>query len=213
MSAEITVIDYGVGNLFSVERALEHCGANVVVTSDHERILAAEKLLLPGVGAFADAMKELDRLGLVSVIRSYAEMDKPLLGICLGMQLLLDESEEFGLSQGLGLISGRVVPVPPCAIDGTPQKVPHIGWNGLLPVDGSVWTETILSGVKAGQSVYFVHSFMASVKHAEDRLADCNYGGHLVPAVIASGNVVGCQFHPEKSGDVGLNILRAFCDQ
>ena len=107
MSAEITVIDYGVGNLFSVERALEHCGANVVVTSDHERILAAEKLLLPGVGAFADAMKELDRLGLVSAIRSYAETGKPLLGICLGMQLLLDESEEFGFLKGWALFQGE----------------------------------------------------------------------------------------------------------
>jgi glutamine amidotransferase len=207
---DVTIIDYGVGNLLSVQRGFEHCGARVAVTSDPEVILRAERLVLPGVGAFRDAMAELEQRGLPPVIHTYVASGKPLLGICLGMQMLLDESEEFGVTKGLGLIPGKVVPVPSQTVSGEPQKIPHIGWNALHPSSAS-WAGTFLEGIQLGSSVYFVHSFMAQPKAAVHNLAACTYGGHDVPAVISAGNVLGCQFHPEKSGEVGLGILRAYC--
>lgn len=209
---EIAVIDYGAGNLLSVRRGLEHCGAKVTVTSDREAILAAPRVVLPGVGAFGNAMKELHRLDLVEPIKKVAASGKPLLGICLGMQLLLDESEEFGLTEGLGLIAGRVVPVPRQAIGGEAQKVPYIGWSGLQPAQSSPrWDATILRGVAPGDAVYFVHSFMAEPRDPAHRIADREQGGQRMAAVVGTGNIAGCQFHPEKSGEVGLSILRAFC--
>lgn len=211
-SLDVTVIDYGVGNLFSVQRGLEHCGATVTVTSDHEKILSAPRVVLPGVGAFSNAMHELHRLGLVDVIRQLAQDQTPLFGICLGMQLLLDESEEFGITKGLGLIPGRVIPLPDHTVSGDHQKIPHIGWNALYPADISRdWSGTVLENTAAGDAVYFVHSFMAVPADPAHRIADCIYGGHKVAAVISNANVTGCQFHPEKSGEVGLKILRAFC--
>ncbi len=212
MPADVTVIDYGAGNLLSVQRGFESCGASVTVTSDHRTILAALKVVLPGVGAFQSAMQALNRLGLISVIRQVAIAGKPLLGICLGMQLLLDESEEFGLARGLGLIPGRVVPVPSQSSAGEFQKVPHIGWSGLCRSPGQTWSDTILRNSTPGDAVYFVHSFMAEPTDSAHRLADCMYGGRRVAAVISRQNVVGCQFHPEKSGQIGLEILRAFCE-
>ncbi len=207
---DVTIIDYGVGNLLSVQRGFEHCGARVCVTSDPDAILGADRLVLPGVGAFRGAMQELEARGLSSVIRAYAASGKPLLGICLGMQLLLNESEEFGITKGLGLIKGRVIPIPAQTTSGDTQKIPHIGWSALTPANDS-WSGTVLDGVLPGSAAYFVHSYMAQTNEASHRLADCMYGGHRIPAVIASGNVSGCQFHPEKSGEVGLSILRAFC--
>lgn len=209
---DVTVIDYGVGNLLSVQRGLEHCGAKVTITSDHDAILSSQRVVLPGVGAFGNAMLELNRLGLTQVIRRLAGMGTPLLGICLGMQLLSDESEEFGLTKGLGLIPGRVVPVPTRTVNGDAQKVPHIGWSALRHADTSRdWEATILREVTLGESVYFVHSFMAEPLDPAHRIADCVYGGRRIAAVTGRGNVVGCQFHPEKSGTVGLKILQAFC--
>lgn len=210
--ADVTVIDYGLGNLFSVQRGLEHCGARVVISSDHETILSSPRVVLPGVGAFGNAMEELRRLGLVEVIRHVAKLGTPLLGICLGMQLLFDQSEEFGLTDGLSLIPGHVVPVPAKALSGEVQKVPHIGWSALSQSNTSGnWSGTILQHIVSGDSVYFVHSFMAEPINPAQRIADCVYGGHKVAAVVGRENVVGCQFHPEKSGAVGLKILRAFC--
>lgn len=213
MSApEITVIDYGVGNLLSVRRGLEHCGANVTVTADPKVILASAKVILPGVGAFRSAMQTLHQLDLVDAIRAVAARGTPLLGICLGMQLLLDNSEEFGVTEGLGLISGGVVPIPPVTITGEPQKIPHIGWNALgLPEGRDDWRGTLLEDNAAGDAAYFVHSFMAMPADSRHRIADARYGGHAVSAVIGRDNISGCQFHPEKSGEVGLKILRRFC--
>ncbi|MCX7180892.1 MAG: imidazole glycerol phosphate synthase subunit HisH [Proteobacteria bacterium] len=208
---EVTVIDYGVGNLFSVQRGLEYCGAKVTITSNPEKIESSSRVVLPGVGAFSKGMDELQSLGLVDVIRRIVQDGVPLLGICLGMQLLLDESEEFGITKGLGLIPGRVVPVPGRSVLGPPQKIPHIGWSPLQPPLGKAWATTVLRDVNPGESVYFVHSFMAETADESHRLADCLYGGHRIAAVIGRDNVVGCQFHPEKSGEVGLKILRAFC--
>lgn len=213
MSApDVTVIDYGVGNLLSVQRGLEHCGASVTLTADPARILAAERVVLPGVGAFGNAMRALEQLNLVEVIQSLARRQTPLLGICLGMQLLLEESEEFGVTAGLGLIPGRVVPVPAQAVSGQAQKIPHIGWSALQPsaTSGS-WSGTLLQDTRPGDAAYFVHSFMAVPTDPAHRIADCVYGGHLIPAVIGRDRITGCQFHPEKSGEVGLRILRRFC--
>jgi glutamine amidotransferase len=210
-SPDVAIIDYGVGNLLSVRRGLEHVGAKVRVTSDPAEILAASRVVLPGVGAFADGMAELKRNGLDDTVREVAQRGLPLLGICLGMQMLLEESEEFGPSAGLGLIAGKVLPVPAIDSEGHPQKIPHIGWNALeFPLERKSWHGTPLQSVAPGDSVYFVHSFMASPDDPACRIADCLYGGTRIAAAVGSANVFGCQFHPEKSGDVGLAILKGF---
>ena len=208
---EVTVIDYGVGNLLSVSRALVHCGAKVTVTDDPKNILSAGRVVLPGVGAFADGMAALEANGLDKLVRQVAAKGTPLLGICLGMQLLFDESEEFGATAGLGLIPGRVVNIPAITTTGESQKIPHIGWNELvLPNDNSFWQANLLIDVTPGEAVYFVHSFMAEPSSNSHRLADCIYGGIQISAAVQRDNVVGCQFHPEKSGEVGLRILSNF---
>ena len=207
----VTVIDYGVGNLLSVQRGLEQCGAHVTLTSDAEQILSASRIVLPGVGAFQNGMQALEQLGLIEVIQEVANRKIPLLGICLGMQLLLTESEEFGLTKGLGLIPGRVIPVPTHALNGETQKIPHIGWSSLQYSNvEKKWDGSVLNDNQPGSAVYFVHSFMAIPDLGEHRVADCIYGGHRVPAVIACNQISGCQFHPEKSGEVGLKVLRRF---
>ncbi len=211
---EVTVIDYGVGNLLSVQRGLEHCGATVILTADPESILSAKRVVLPGVGAFANAMQALKNLGLVAVIRELAVHKTPLLGICLGMQLLLDESEEFGVTAGLGLIPGRVISVPDHTVSGAKQKIPHIGWSGLLPAHQDTrWEHTCLQDIRLGDAAYFVHSFMAVPTEPAYRIADSLYGGHKIAAAIGNEHITGCQFHPEKSGEVGLKILRRFISQ
>jgi glutamine amidotransferase len=211
MSNKVTIIDYGVGNIFSVRRAFEHCGAEVLLTDSINEILTAERLVLPGVGAFVDGMEGLKSRNLIEPIKQYAATGRPFLGICLGMQMLLDSSEEFGLQKGLGLIAGNVVAIPATGADGNSHKIPHIGWNDLLVTEnGGTWRGTILENTKPGSSVYFVHSFQAVPQHQENRLADCNYNGRVICAVVRSGSVYGCQFHPEKSGEVGLEIIRRF---
>ena len=208
---EVTVIDYGMGNLLSVQRGLEHCGAKVILTADSEKILAAKRVVLPGVGAFFNAMQALENLGLVAVIRELAQRKTPLLGICLGMQLLLEESDEFGVTTGLGLIPGRVIAVPDLTISGESQKIPHIGWSALNPSNETVgWQHTLLEDSRLGEATYFVHSFMAVPTNSAHRIADCLYGGHKIAATIGLDQITGCQFHPEKSGEVGLKILRRF---
>ena len=209
---EVTVIDYGVGNLLSVQRGLEHCGAKVTLTADPEKIVSASRVVLPGVGAFRNGMLALEGLGLVPVIRELALRETPLLGICLGMQLLLEVSEEFGVTEGLGLIAGRVIPVPTQTLAGTRQKIPHIGWSALqLPQASAGWEKTLMQDNREGEAAYFVHSFMAVPTDPAHRIADCLYGGHLIAATIGRDQITGCQFHPEKSGEFGLKILRRFC--
>lgn len=208
---KITVIDYGLSNLRSVQNAFAHCGAETLLTSSAADVRAAEALVLPGVGAFRDGMAGLERLGLVEIIRRKAVEGTPLLGICLGMQMLFDESEEFGTCPGLGLIPGRVVKIPAEDVQGNPQKVPHISWDPLFPAGGHPdFAGTVLEKVTPGQECYFIHSYEAKPAEEADRLADTRYGGRDVCAVAAHGSVVGCQFHPEKSGPVGLSILSQF---
>lgn len=208
---KVTVIDYGLSNLLSVRHALEHFGAEVELTGDPAAVLAAKALVLPGVGAFRDGMQGLERLGLIEPIRQKAAAGTPLLGICLGMQMLFDQSEEFGAWRGLGLIPGRVVRIPSTAADGTHQKVPHIGWEGLLPAGGRAnFAGTVLAGIRPGDECYFIHSYEAKPDADADRLADAMYGGRRVCAAVARGKVIGTQFHPEKSGPVGLSIVEGY---
>ncbi len=210
MSAAV-VVDYGVGNLFSVRRALEHCGADVTLTDDPRTILHAPRLVLPGVGAFADGMRGLEERGLISVLREYADSGRPFLGICLGMQMLASVSEEFGEHRGLGIIPGRVTAIPNTGMDGALHKIPHIGWAALeQPERATDWSGSILAGLKPGDSVYLVHSYAVVPEDDEHRLADCFYDGRRISAAIRKGLVYGCQFHPEKSGSVGLRILDQF---
>jgi glutamine amidotransferase len=207
----VTVVDYGIGNLFSVCRALEHCQADVLLTDTAAGIDAARFLILPGVGAFADGMKGLSQRGLVPALRNYAKSGRPLLGICLGMQMLLDWSDEFGTHEGLGIIPGKVIGVPALTCSGKSHKIPHIGWSALqMPCSRKTWTGTILADVEPGAATYFLHSFMAAPTDPADRLADAEYDGATVSAAIARGRVSGCQFHPEKSGEVGFKTLRRF---
>ena len=200
----IAVMDYGVGNLFSLCSSLEKIGAEAVVTSDPEVIRKADKLILPGVGAFADAARKLRESGLDTLIREEVAKGKEIMGICLGMQMLFEKSYEFGEHQGLGLLKGSVIPM-----EGTipaELKIPHIGWNALHFRKES----KLLRYIKENDCVYFVHSFYAA--DCDDSVvATAEYGKELT-AAVQQGNVMGCQFHPEKSGPVGLAILRAFCE-
>jgi glutamine amidotransferase len=204
----ITVVDYGMGNLMSVSRAFEAVGVQVRVSAEPAKIVQAEGLVLPGVGAFGDGMRGLIELGLVEPIKAYASSGRPLLGICLGMQLLFDSSEEFGEFGGLGLVPGRVLKVPDHAADGRTHKIPHIGWSGIMPARD--WRGTLLQGIEQGAATYFVHSYAPEPANSADRLADTFYDGCPISAVVQHGAIAGCQFHPEKSAAVGLKILANF---
>lgn len=199
----IAIVDYGVGNLFSLKSSLNRIGAEAVVSGDAAVLKNADKILLPGVGAFEDAAKKLRESGLAEVVISEAKAGKPLLGICLGMQLLFEKSMEYGDHAGLGLLKGSIEDLTPDIPSNL--KVPHIGWNAL----NITRPHPLLKYVKDGDCVYFVHSFYA--KPGANTIATAEYGTD-VTAAVADGNVMGCQFHPEKSGEVGLNILRAFCE-
>ena len=201
----IAIIDYGVGNLFSLVSSLKRIGADAEVTADPDTIRKADKLILPGVGAFADAAKKLRDSGLDVLVKEQAAQGKEIMGICLGMLMLFEKSYEFGEHEGLGLLKGSVVPME--GVIPAQLKIPHIGWNALhIRRSGK-----LLRYVKEGDCVYFVHSYFAT-DCADSVIATAEYGAELT-ATVEKGNVMGCQFHPEKSGEVGLNILRAFCER
>lgn len=201
----IAIVDYGVGNLFSLSSSLKALGLETEITRDPERLRAAERIILPGVGAFGDARAKLDATGLVPVIREEAEK-KPLLGICLGMQLLFDRGFEYGEHPGLGLVPGQVVDLHNDLEDKT-LKVPHMGWNSLqIQKD-----DPLFQYFRDGEYVYYVHSFYATDCEAST-LGTSRYGNVDVTGVVRNGNVYGTQFHPEKSGDAGLRLLKAFAE-
>ena len=198
----IGIIDYGVGNLFSLCSSCKAIGQEAFVSGDASELAKADRLILPGVGAFEDAAKKLRDSGMADFVRAQAAQGKPLLGICLGMQLLFERSYEYGCHEGLGLLKGQVVPMEgklPAEL-----KIPHMGWNALEVKGGK-----LLSGMN-GQYVYFVHSFFA--ENCEDSLSALTEYGIPITAAVEKGNIYGCQFHPEKSGNVGLNILRKFAE-
>ena len=201
----VAVIDYGVGNLFSLKSSFSAIGEEVTVTGNPKEIGRADRIILPGVGAFGDAAKKLKLSGLDEVLKEEAEKGTPIMGICLGMQLLFEKSYEYGVHQGLGLIKGDVVPLSEKIPSGL--KIPHIGWNELIIKDAS---SPIFKRIGEGDHVYFVHSFYAA-NCEESVIAYTEYGAPIT-AAVANKNVIGCQFHPEKSGNVGLNILKAFCE-
>ena len=200
----VAIIDYGVGNLFSLQSSLSAIGQEAAVTSDPETIRRADRLLLPGVGAFRDAAEKLRASGMDRAVKEAAEAGKPLLGICLGMQMLFERSYEYGVYEGLGLLKGEIRPIADRIPAGL--KIPQMGWNSLKIVKDS----PLLKNTREGEYVYFVHSYSA-VGCEDSLLAVTEYGADLT-ACVGRGNVFGCQFHPEKSGETGLRILKAFCE-
>ena len=204
MSQTVTIIDYGVGNLFSLKSSFGALGVTATVTSNPSDLARAERIILPGVGAFGDAVEKLRACGMAEALLVEAQKGKPIMGICLGMQLLFDKSYEYGEHEGLGLISGEIRPIA----DVIPKnlKIPHIGWNALHLVG----QHPLFKYIKNEDHVYFVHSFYGA-NCRESVIATSEYGAELT-AAVARGNVMGCQFHPEKSGEVGLGILKAFCE-
>jgi glutamine amidotransferase len=215
MSTKITLLDYGMCNMLNVARALEHAGADVRVTEDPMDAVAAERLVVPGVGAFSECMRAVNDLGHGDAIREFVKSGRPMLGICVGMQILFEASEEFGETPGLGILPGRVRMVPNTTTTGARQRVPHIGWNHLIePQAGQTWDKTLLEPFgTVGPAVYFVHSFAAQPSNDDDRLADCDYGGHRISAMVKRDNLTATQFHPERSGTVGLRMLKEFLSQ
>lgn len=207
MPRTITVVDYGRSNLLSVQRALEHCGAAVRLARSAAELDGAEFLVLPGVGAFADGMAALRKAGMEQPLRMLAQGGVPLLGICLGMQLLFDSGEEGGRTDGLGLIAGEVVPLPAHTAAGEALKAPHIGWSVLSPTAAApTW---LCSAANSDGEVYFVHGYHAKPANARDCIATITCGGHTLCAAVRRGGIYGLQFHPEKSGEAGLSLLRA----
>lgn len=210
---KVHLVDYGSGNLLSVRRAMEHCGADVTISGDPKAIADAERLVLPGVGAFGDCMVGMKARNLIEPLKAFAATGRLFMGICVGMQTLMDKGEEFGDHAGIGMIPGAVRAIPATDVNGDAHKVPHIGWAPLILPEGapeSRWQGSLLDGVELEETVYFVHSYTATPHDASHRLADTWYNGRLIAAAISKENVTGLQFHPEKSGEVGLKVIRNF---
>ena len=206
----IAIIDYGSGNLLSVSRALEHCGATCQISGDPAVIAGSAALVLPGVGAFRHGMEGLIANGLIEPILAHARAGRPLLGICLGMQMLASSSEEFGSHQGLGLIPGKVREIAKHSAKGVPRKTPFIGWASLDRPQCMSWEGTPLRPITVGDSVYLVHSYHLEPDEPSDLLATYRFHGDPITAAVRRGNITGLQFHPEKSSQIGLRILREF---
>ena len=211
MTKTISILDYGVGNLFSLRKAFEACGAEVRIINDAVGIKNSDKLILPGVGAFAKAMEELHKRELVEQIKEYALSDKPLLGICLGAQMLMSESHEYGVHKGLDLIKGKVINISDIENKAASYKVPYVAWSELYKSESNItWDNTILSDINIGTTAYFVHSFTFVPDNLENRLADTFYNEVRLCAAIKNENVYGTQFHPERSGKNGLKMITNF---
>ena len=207
------VIDYGIVNLKNILRSFEYIGVPIDSAVDPDQVLKADRIILPGVGAFASGMNELRTRGMDEAVKCIANAGRPVLGICLGMQMLLDSSIEYGQHQGLGLIPGSVVPIPTNSVGMGRRKIPHIGWNALrYPSHASSWKNSCLNRAPEGSFFYFVHSFMVVPEKSSHILAQCIYEGLPVTAAIKKDNITGLQFHPERSGPIGLEILHEFMD-
>jgi glutamine amidotransferase len=203
----IALIDYDLGNVRSILSAFKNQGANIFLTNDKNKILESDGVILPGVGAFKYGMDSLKKYDLVDTINEYIQTGKPFMGICLGMQMLFDESEEFGNTLGLGLIPGRVIKFPKKDVNS--EKLPHISWNELNSKDKK-WFGTILEDVNKGTDMYFVHSFVVQPEDENSILSSTNYLGYSFCSSVKKDNIYGCQFHPEKSGKAGLKIIKNF---
>ena len=212
MSNTVVVVDYGIGNVFSVCNALTQIDADVELTRDPQKVMDADRLILPGVGAFARAKEALDDLGVADLLRRYRETERPFLGICIGMQLLMERSEEFGAHEGLGFFPGRVTRI--VEKSETDVRVPHISWAPLTPgpaMSRSDWDGTPLEDVSPGkETVYYVHSYHCEPENDAHILAQSDYGGHTITAALRQDNLFGAQFHPERSGKVGQRVLKSF---
>lgn len=202
----IAIIDYGLGNVRSIANAMEKIGAQPVLTRDQAVIQAADGVVLPGVGAFSQGMENLCRYDLCDTLHRLKAAGKPLLGICLGMQMLMETSDEFGVHKGLGIIAGDVIRMPVTA------KLPHVGWNEIREPASERWHGTILYDIPQASSVYFVHGYAAIPRNSVDILAVTEYGGFTFASSLQCGSFYGCQFHPEKSGEVGLRMLKNFVE-
>ena len=206
---KVTVLDYKIGNLLNVVRALEVCGAQVSVIDNAKDISPdCDRMVLPGVGAFGKGMEELKRRGFDDAVRQFALKDRPFLGVCVGMQVLFESGEEMGHHQGLGIIKGRVCAIPKLSTEGHALRIPHIGWRSLLVPEERV--NTLLQKLAPEDKVYFVHSYAGEVADKQDQIGYVEYGGHRLCAAVRRGYVYGCQFHPERSAESGLNVLRQF---
>jgi glutamine amidotransferase len=215
----VAIIDYGLGNLFSIQKACEHVGLPAIITSDEKQIMGADCVILPGVGAFGDAMDALIRLNLVVPIREFVASDKPVLGICLGLQLLFSRSYEFGTHRGLDIIQGEVVRLPNSQHSQSALKVPHVGWNRTYLPDKrqiatedkgcpELWHDTLLEGIENGAFMYFVHSYYVVPQDSSQTLTETDYGETQFCSGVKKGNIYGFQFHPERSGPTGLMIYQ-----
>ena len=209
-SKSVTLIDYGAGNLLNVQRAFEHCGAKVTVAVNADDIANADRLVFPGVGAFPEAMQQLEAQGLIEVIKTSA-LNKPFIGICLGMQMMLTQSHEFGMTQGLDLLNGDVKPLPLSGIDGQTMVIPHIGWEKIQSTNID-WHLSAFTEIPNENAFYFVHSYYADVADKSQQLATFDFGGHAITAAVQKDNMMGFQFPPEKSGEMGLKIIQSFLD-
>ncbi len=205
---KVVIVDYGLGNLYSLKKALECFHSNIIITDKEDIITSADALVIPGVGAFAAGMEGLRVKNLIEPLQSFAETGKPVLGICLGAQLMLDTGYEIEEYEGLGIIAGKVIFFPESV--GQNEKIPHIGWNGIYSSKEVEWEGTVLSGIRQKEQVYFVHSYIMVPDNAENILSFAEYGGVEFCATTKQGNVYGTQFHPEKSGETGLRILKNF---
>lgn len=210
MKPEVVIIDYGLGNLFNIERAIRYLGSRGCISDDPRIIEEAERIILPGVGAFGEGVASIHKKGLFESIISFAESGRPLLGICLGMQLLMTSSEELGLHNGLNLIAGKVKRFPVTFVSDIGYKIPHMGWKALSPYKNTSWENTILEDIGLGDFMYFVHSYIVYPDSDDSTLAVTVYGKCTFSSVIKKDNIYGCQFHPEKSGEIGLKIINNF---
>ena len=210
----VTILDYGIGNLLSVSRAIENCGAQPNITDKQDEIISSDYLILPGVGNFSIAVEELRERGLEEMILKYLEKERPLLGICLGMQLLFDSSREQGFHQGLGIISGSVKPIPNQNSEGVSHKIPHIGWASLKINRKVSMQSNFLAGADLSEKYfYFIHSFQGHPDNSEECVATTKYNEVDITAVVQKDYVIGSQFHPEKSGENGIKFLKTFLSQ